>query len=73
MSRAKDVPERAPLPCACPGCRNEAPGEGLVYCTACEEEAHAGHCRLCGAVLYSLKGPCPACGMPIGPSRPSGK
>jgi len=51
--------------CACPGCRKLAVDERTAYCPSCEEEAHAGHCRYCDAVVFTMNGPCPACGQPL--------
>jgi hypothetical protein len=68
----RSTPREPPARCACPGCRNEAPGGGRTYCPACEEEVHIAHCRHCGAALFSLNRPCPACGTPIDPGRQTG-
>lgn len=59
-------------PCACPGCPNESLGEGIAYCPACEEAAHVAHCGRCGAPIFILDRPCPACGEPCEPAKGRG-
>jgi len=60
----------APGQCACPGCPKEALGGDRVYCAACEEEAHVADCVRCGAAVFSLSRPCPACGAALDRLRP---
>jgi hypothetical protein len=61
-ARGHITPTNSGGACACPGCRNPALGADRIYCAACEEEIHGGHCLRCGAPLLTTADSCPACG-----------